>query len=295
MSGRVRTMVMAYGLMIPAALLVAGLLIFPLYIVLKLSFCDGNPMSLDQIGTQGFSLTHYTKVFSSANTIYSVTRSVIYAVGSLIPSFLIGLGTALLLNRSFPGRRAFRTLVLIPWSVPGVVASVSFLWLLNGAYGVVNYLLRSVGLISKNIDWFTNPSTAMAAVIIPTIWKGYPFFTLMLLAALQSIPIELYEAAKVDGASKVAQFRYITWPGIRNTATLALVLQGLWTFRVFDIIYSTTGGGPLRVTETLALRIYNEAFGFFRTGMASALGVLTLAICALIVLLSYRALRQRFY
>lgn len=252
-------------------------------------------MNFAQIGQLPLSLRNYAEVLSAPETWRGVWLSVVYTVGATVPSFVLGLGTALLLNRRFPGRRLFRTLVLLPWAVPGVVAAVGFLWILDASYGVLNYALESVGLISEGVAWFSDPDTAMFAVILPTVWKGYPFFTLALLAALQSIPDELYEAARVDGASPFSQFRYITWPGIRTTAVLTIVLIGLWVFREFDFIYPLTGGGPDGATETLAIRIYNEAFGFFNMGVAGALGILTLLIAAVFVLILYPKMREDFF
>jgi len=139
------------------------------------------------------------------------------------------------------------------------------------------------------------PPPALAADIVPTVWKAYPFFTLTLLAALQAIPASLYEAARVDGATSWQRFRYITWPGIRPSATLAAILNTLWALREFDIIYLTTGGGPDRATETLAVRIYQEAFSFFRMGTASALGVLTMTMAVLLVLMSMRTIRREYF
>ena len=185
--------------------------------------------------------------------------------------------------------------MLLPWAVPGVMVSIVFLWLFDASFGVVNYALRSLGLIAVDVAWYTNESTALIAVIVPTIWKAYPFFTLTLLAALQSIPADLYEAAGVDGASARQRFANITWPGIRGPAVLALILNGLWAFREFDIIFAATGGGPAKATETLGIRAYNEAFGYFYMGRAAVIGVLMLAIAFVFVLVARRELRKEFF
>jgi multiple sugar transport system permease protein len=160
---------------------------------------------------------------------------------------------------------------------------------------VVNALLRSAGYGGGDIAWYSTESTALFAVIVPTVWKAYPFFTLTLLAAMQSIPGHLYEAAEVDGATSLQRFRNVTWPGIRGAAVLALVLNGLWTFREFDIIFAATGGGPAKATETLGIRAYNEAFGYFYMGRAAVIGVLMLALALAAVLLARRALRKEFF
>ena len=198
-------------------------------------------------------------------------------------------------DRRFPLRRIFRTLILLPWAVPAVVCSFLFLWILNASYGVLNYLLLRAHLISHYIPWLASLRWSIVGVIIPTVWKSYPFFTLLILAALQVIPLELYEAAKVDGAGPWATFRRVTWPGIQNAAYLALVLQLLWTFREFEIIYPITAGGPDNTTQTLAIYLYNEVFQYFHTGYASALGVVTIAICVALVAAMFPLLRRTLW
>lgn len=286
---------LAYTLLLPAFIVVGSFLAYPLYLILRLSFHEGQIMNFRQLEEFSFTFYHYIQVLGDAATWNSLWVSVVYTALSTGFAFLIGLGTALLLNRKFLGRRWFRTLILLPWSVPGVVAVLAFVWILDASYGVFNYFLRSLGIIQENIAWFADPSTAMIAVVIPTVWKGYPFFTLMILAALQSIPRELYEAAEVDGAAKMALFRYITWPGIQTTAVLATILNSLWVFREFDFIYPTTGGGPAGATETLAIRIYDQAFSFFQMSTASALGVMTTLLCLVAVLAAFPLLKGEFF
>jgi len=293
MIGRPRWM--GYALLAPALAAVGFLILYPVYLVLALSFRQGKTLNVLRLSELPFGLGNYRTIFASDATWHSVFVTVVYLVGTIAPAFLIGLGAALLLNRAFPGRRWLRSFILLPWAVPGVIVSIVFLWLLDGSFGVVNALLRQVGWLTTDLAWFADEGTALAAVIVPTVWKAYPFFTLTLLAALQSIPSSLYEAAVVDGATRWQSFCYITWPGIRASAALAAILNTLWALREFDIIYITTGGGPDRGTETLAVRIYQEAFAFFRMGTASALGVLTMAMAILLVLMSMRTLRREYF
>jgi multiple sugar transport system permease protein len=286
---------MAYGLLVPALLLVLLLLAYPLYIALDLSVRDAQTFNLAQLSKAPLTLRHYAELLDSTEWLYDLRRSAVYTFGVTLPAFLIGLGLSLLLNRAFPGRRILRPLILLPWAVPSVVVSAGFAWMLDASYGVVNYLLRATGVIAQNIGWFTNTDTAMTAVIMPTIWKYYPFFALVLLAALQTVPGDLYEAARVDGAGPGAQFRYVTWPAIRSPAVLALIIGGLGVFREFDFIFPLTGGGPLDATQTLTLRIYNEAFRFFNMGTAAVIGVVTVGVAALVVLALGRTMRREFF
>lgn len=284
-----------YALLSPALVAVAFLIAYPLYLVVATSLRQGKTLNVLRLSEMPAGLGNYRTVLASEATWHSAWVSLVYLVGTIGPAFLIGLATALLLNRAFPGRRWLRSFILLPWAVPGVIVSIVFLWLLDGSFGVVNALLRDAGWLSTDLAWFANDDTALAAVIAATIWKAYPFFTLTLLAALQAIPGSLYEAAQVDGAGAWQRFRYVTWPGLRAAAALSAILNTLWALREFDIIYITTGGGPDRATETLAVRIYQEAFAFFRMGTASALGVLTMALAALLALASLRPMRREYF
>jgi multiple sugar transport system permease protein len=285
----------AYALLTPAVVTVLALIGWPMYLIVSISFREGRSLNFAALGQRPFGLGNYTSVLTDGATWHSAWVSFAYTFGAIVPAFAIGLGTALLLNRVFPLRRWLRSLMLLPWAMPGVMVSIVFLWLFDASFGIVNYALRSLGLITVDVAWYTNESTALIAVIVPTIWKAYPFFTLTLLAALQSIPANLYEAADVDGASAWQRFTNITWPGIRGPAVLALILNGLWAFREFDIIFAATGGGPAKATETLGIRAYNEAFGYFYMGRAAAIGVLMLTIALAFVLVARRELRKEFF
>ncbi|HEY3179842.1 MAG TPA: sugar ABC transporter permease [Casimicrobiaceae bacterium] len=285
----------AYALLAPAVIAVFALIAWPIYLIVSISLREGKSLNFSALSQRPFGLGNYAVVLTDTATWHSAWVSFAYTFGTIVPAFAIGLTTALLLNRVFPLRRWLRSLMLLPWAVPGVMVSIVFLWLFDASFGVVNYALRSIGFVSSDVAWYTNESTALIAVIVPTIWKAYPFFTLTLLAALQSIPANLYEAAAVDGVSAWQRFTNITWPGIRGPAVLALILNGLWTFREFDIIFAATGGGPAKATETLGIRAYNEAFGYFYMGRAAAIGVLMLAIALVFVLIARRELRKEFF
>lgn len=282
-----RNTLLAYGLLLPAFAVCTVFIAYPVLATLINSLKPGATMNLNSNKEIKLSLSVYKDVLTDPSTWKTLGRSFVYLFGSLIPSYLLGLATALLLNKSFAGRRAFRTLMILPWAIPGVVASIIFVWMGDSSYGVINYMLKSLGLIDEYRAWFFEENLVMFSVILPTIWKGYPFFTVTLLAALQSIPVELYEAAEVDGCKSIKKFRYITMPEIQEASVLALILNGLWSFKVFDIIYSTTKGGPGVATTTIAIEIYNQAFQYFDICRASVEGILALAICAIVVKLLY--------
>lgn len=283
-----------YLLMLTPAILLGALVLgYPLYLVISASFKDIDFLSPSLLSTATTTLKNYQHLGTDPNFGPTVRNSVVYTLGSTIPAGILGLLSALLLNQKFRMRPLFRTLILLPWAVPTVVASFLFLWILNSSYGVLNFILKQLHLIDSYIPWLASPDWAMVGVIIPTVWKSYPFFCLLILAALQTVPQTLYEAAAVDGAGAWARFRAVTWPGIRSAVYLASVLQVLWAFREFEVIYPMTRGGPAGSTQTLAIYVYNEAFQFFHMGYASALGVVTVGVCVVFVAIAYPRMRRR--
>lgn len=288
-----RRAVIAWAMLAPAIASVLFLLAWPTWVAVSSSLRVGNTMSVARLNTLPFGLANWRRILADADTWNSLLLSLKYTFGSMLPAFALGTGLAVLLNRDFPGRRWVRSLMMLPWAVPGIVAGVAWLWLLDDSYGLVNGLLRGAGL--PGVAWYDRSDTAMIAVIMPTLWKAFPFFTLTALAAMQAIPDALYEAARVDGASRAALFRHITWPGIRAPMLLALVLNALWALKEIDIIYATTGGGPARATDVLAMHVYQTAFEDFRMGPAAALGLLLMAVSAVMLLMAWPQLRQRFF
>ena len=285
---------LAWLLLAPALIAVALLIGWPLYVIVQMSVRPGKALAISQLMAQPLGTANFERVLHQPALWQAFGHSAVYTLGSLFPAFTAGLLFALLFHRAFPARRWLRSMLLLPWAVPGVVVSVTFLWMLDASYGVVNAVLRDLGLLASDIAWFVDARTAMAAVLVPTVWKSFPFFTITILAALQSIPETLYEAARVDGATPLQQFRHVTWPGISGPALLAALLNALWTFREFDIIYASTRGGPAGATETLGILVYREAFESFRFGTAAAIGVLMLATAALFVVLFMRVLKREF-
>lgn len=290
-----RNNMLSYALLAPSVIMAIAFIAYPLIVIVNLSFRDGKTMLLQEINTLPLSTVNYSKVLANPETWQSLGITAIYTAVTVAGAIAIAMAAALMLRREMPGRRWLRTLVLIPWPVPGVIATVMFVWMLDGTYGVINFIMRTIGLIQENIPWFFNPETALIGVLMPTIWVAYPLCTMMILASLQSVPKELYEAAKVDGATPYQQFRFITWPAVQSTTVLAMIITGLWCFTTFDFVYAITRGGPNRATETLAVAIYNEAFQFFHLPYASALGVVSIAIAAVALISLFPIVRKKFF
>ncbi len=290
-----RSRLYAFALLAPAIIVVLLVILYPLFLAARMSLHDIQIFRVDRGLTGDMSLDNFRSMFDNPAFWRSLRITLYYVFFGVVGSFGVGMFTAVLLNQPFRGRGLARVLMVLPWPVPGVVAATIFIWLFNSSFGVVNYLLLRTGLADQPVQWFTQPVPALIAVITATIWKGYPFFTISLLAGMQSVPKELYEAARVDGAGPVQQFRFITIPALRSVIGIALVIATLWQFRVFDIIFVMTGGGPSGGTETLAIQIYREAFQYFEMSYAAAVGMITLALSVISTFFYLRLTSRSFY
>lgn len=284
----------AYILLLPALLLTASIIVYPILSAIDLSFQD---VKISRVGRERtpWTLENYEKLFRADEFYQSIEVTIKLVVIVSFLCFVIGLATALMVNQKFRGRTIARLLVALPWAIPSVVAAVAWWWMFDSSFGLINWALIRLGLIDETITWLSRPNEAFLVIVVVMTWKGYPFVSVMLLAGLQSIPEELYDAAKVDGANVWNRFRFITMPGLRSVRGIALILIILWVFRDFPIIYLLTGGGPLRATQTLAIMTYQEAFQFFRMGYASAIGVVTLVLCVIASFIMLRSMSDSIY
>jgi multiple sugar transport system permease protein len=210
-------------------------------------------------------------------------QTVVFSIGSTVAPFVLGFGLALALNTGIRGQRVLRGLLLTPWLVPGVVVSFLWMWIFNGNYGVANGVLERLGLIDAPHAWLAQPGTAMAALIIAKTWASFPWMMVMLLAGLQTVPPELHEAAEVDGAGAIRRFRAVTVPHLRGLIGIVVLLEFIWNFQHFDIIYVMTGGGPAGTTSTFATAVYDTAFRGLNLGKASAIGLLWMVLLLAVV------------
>nr|WP_231980591.1 sugar ABC transporter permease [Tessaracoccus coleopterorum] len=204
-------------------------------------------------------------------------NSLIWVVGSLVPQFLIGFLIALGLRKKFRFRGFYQAVVFYPWAVSGFLIGILFRWMFNSEFGVVNDLLMRVGLVDRPVPWLADPDLALLSVIIANVWYGVTFFSIMILAALQSVPDELYEAAALDGASRWRTLTRITIPTIRTTLVLTVLLRVIWIFNFPDIIYAMTGGGPANQTQiaTTWMIQFTQQGDY---GLASALGFIIMGV-----------------
>ncbi len=278
LSGAVRRALFAYGLVLPTVVILLGLVAYPFMYAVYISFTSrvvGNPG--EWIGLANFRYLLGSPSFSSAawNTVVLVVTSDALKLG-------IGLGLALLLNRRLPGRGLFRAVLMLPWAIPAFVAYLTWRVLYQPIGGGLNVLLTATGLHPEIIDWLGQRATAMPAVIAATVWRGFPFWFISILAALQTIPGELYEAATVDGANAWQRFRAVTWPGIRQVVIITALLSSIWTANSFENVWLLTQGGPSDATMVFPVLAY---FGMQtqRLGEAAAVSVAMLPVLAILV------------
>ena len=279
----------------PASVLVLGLIAWPIVITAELSLYEIRLFDILRGRTGEPTLANYAHVLSSPQFHAALWRTLVFVFASTALAFLWGLVTALALNVRFPGRMAARLAIISPWIVPSAIASLVWMFLFDGHLGLINYAMLSAGLIDRPIAFLVHHQWAMAAVVTASAWKSYPFFTVMLLAGMQSIPAQYYEAARIDGASAWRRFADITAPALRNIAAVAVFLSLLASFREVETILVMTGGGPARATETLSLMIYNETFQAYRAGRGATLGVIAFALSFLLMIFGFRRMMRDFF
>ncbi len=261
---------LAWALIVPAFIVVFALIFLPIVRALWMSL---HIMDLKRpaLGQPFVGLGNYINIFKDPYFWDSVGRTLYFMVLSIAVEMVLGVSVALLLNRRFWGRGLLRALILIPWALPITIDAIMWKWIYNANYGALNSLLWQLGLIENYRPWLSDPGTAMNMVILADVWKVTPLVILLALAALQTIPETLYEAALVDGAGRWYSFWHITLPLIMPTMVIVLVIRSMDAFKVFDIIYIMTSGGPADSTKVISYFTYLEAFSYLRFGRAAAL------------------------
>lgn len=269
----------AYLLLLPGMALFLAIILYPLLNSLRLAFFQ---QSLVRPGSSFVGLENiWRAIRTDLPTIFGATLT--YTIGATLIPFALGLALALILNGPIAGRGFLRGVFLLPWLVPGVIVSFLWMWIFNANYGVLNGILLQLGVIERNVNWLGHPALAMLGVIIAKSWHSFPWIAVMLLAGMQSIPGDLYEAARIDGARRTQLFWSITLPHLRGIITIVLLLEVIWNFQHFETIYVMTNGGPARATTTFAVAVYETAFHAFDLGYAGALGLLWMALLSVLV------------
>ena len=260
-----------YMFVLPAAVFLVAFMVYPILFNIQMSFRDMKAINLLGPGAPWVGFENYAAMFQNPLFVGALWNSVLFTAFSLVFQVGVGFALALFYNRPFPGNKAMRGLYLVAWTIPVVVSGAIFRWLLDGRAGVINWALDTLGVIGEPVYWLTEPDRALAAVIFINIWLGVPFNLVLLLAGLQGIPEEIYEAAAVDGATGPTKFWYVTLPLLRPALLATLVLGLIYTFKVFDVIWATTRGGPVSSTEVLPTLAYKLVFEQFTFGEGAAI------------------------
>ncbi len=269
-------------LIAPTILVFCAVIVYPLISAIYLGlFSIYTPtMEGEWVG-----LDNYRRLLASGEFWRSLLNNVIWTAGTLSLQLIFGILVALMLHRNLVFRPLARSLVLFPYFLSTVVAVLVWRWLFNDLYGVLNHLLMWAGIVDMPVDWLGTMPNAMISLILVGAWKYFPFVVIAVLARLQSIPDELYEAASIDGAGAWGRFADVTLPQLRDVLIVVVLLRTIWDFKEFDLIYLLTGGGPIIGTQTLPLMVYKEAFALNQMGGASAVAVLMMLVMLLFMVL----------
>ncbi len=285
-----RSSLAAWVLIAPMLAVVVGVVGAPFLQAILLSFTNAKLGSATGSWT---GLDNYTRLIGNENFRAAIGRTLYFTATSVALEMVLGVLVALLLNERFYGRTALRALLVLPWALPTIVNAILWRLIYHPDFGSLNALLTQSGIIDGYRSWLGDPASAMNAIVVADVWKNYPLVALIALAALQTVPKELYEAARIDGAGPFARFVHVTLPGILPALMVALVLRSIEAFKVFDIVFVMTRGGPADSTKTVSFFVYQEAFSYMRAGSGASYALVAVLICVVIVAFYIRLLRQQ--
>lgn len=280
-----RESVVGYLFLVPAFVFLVAILGYPLVLGVRLAFYE---KSLIYPISNFVGLGNFQELLMDPTFWMAFKNTITWTVAITVVSIVLGLIMALILNQPFRGQGIVRAIWLLPWAIPTIVASLCWKWIYDPSIGVLNYILLKLGIIKEPLLYIASSSTALVSVVIVAAWKSYPFTMLALLAGLQSVPQELYEAGQMDGASALQRFRYITMPLLMPVIGILTILQFIWNFNHFDIVYQLTQGGPGDATMLLTTYVYMVAFGATRLGYGSAIAVVMLIVLMLFTVIYLR-------
>jgi multiple sugar transport system permease protein len=277
---------------LPAALLVLLFFVYPICRTLILSL---QHMSLGNgFQPQFAGFDNFLRLVSDSRFQSCLKITTLFTIVSVGLEFAIGLLLALVVERLKRSRLTVRTLLLIPWTLPTAIIAILWMWIFNDQYGIINSLLLQSGILDSPVAWLGSPTTALSAIIVADVWKTFPFVLLILLAGIQSIPPEMYEAIEIDGGTAWHKFRYVTIPFLRPFIYLALIFRIVQAYAVFDLVYVLTGGGPGGATETVSVYGYFTFMRYLDFGYGSALVVAVVALLAVTAWILYRLLLRNY-
>ncbi len=275
----------------PAILVIGGFVLYPAVNAVWLSLTSTNLLNISE--QQFVGIDNFIQLFKSDSDFWvALKQSAIWTFGNVFFQLVLGTIGALILDAKIRARGVVRGLVLVPWATPSVLVCLMWMWMLDPNLGIINHVLLSLGLLNSPQAWLADQVTALPTLMFIDIWQGVPFFAVMILAALQGVPGDLYEAAKIDGANSWQTFWRVVLPMIMATILITTVLRLIWTANYFDLIIVLTNGGPAKATLTLPLLSYQDAYRGFDFGSAAAVGVVQAAILSLLVIFYIRQIRK---
>jgi multiple sugar transport system permease protein len=285
-----RNQIQGFLLFLPVLAWILAVLVYPIVVSVVISFQNAR---FSAVNANWIGLTNYVRVLGRDPEFWVAAKNtVVWTAANYVVQMGVGLLLALLLNQRYAGVKLLRTWIVVPWVIPTVAMAIMWVWMLNASVGVINHLLLSMGLLAQRVSFLGSPATAMPAVVILNSWRWVPLVTVVLLAALQTVPDELYEAAIVDGASPWARFRYVIVPWIRPTLNVLSLLVLIWIFNSFVVVWLTTQGGPGNATLILPVLVYKRAFSVFRLSEAAAISVLMSVVLMGLAILYLRIQRM---
>ncbi|QQO10732.1 carbohydrate ABC transporter permease [Breznakiella homolactica] len=281
---------MGYFFIFPALFVLVMMIMYPLLYGIYVSFFDTN--LVNKWNFVGFRF--YQRVITNLSFYQSLGRTFVFTFSTVLGRVVLGTGFAMILNnKRLPLRPVFRSIMVLPWFFPDVVIGMLWKWLYNSGYGLINHILMSLHIIKAPVEWLSNTSTVMAAVVVVCIWKGFPFMIVMILAALQTIPDELYEAAEMDGCGPLSRFVHVVLPGIMPVLSTATMLEIMWCFKHFTIIWNLTYGGPVDATNVVSIDIYKTGFEYLRFGESSTRAVLVFIIIMVLSIIQRKLVKEK--
>ena len=269
----------AYAVDSPLVIYLAAVLIYPLLWGLYISFTSktiGGPANFT-------GLKNYQKLLGDPEYRRSIMNTVVFTALSIAFKIFFGMLMALALNQKFKGRNLVRALLMIPWTLPNIVVVYNWRLIFNPSGGIANHILKSLHLIDKDLVWFGTAGLALFTVVVANVWRGTPFFGVSILAKLQTIPEDYYEAAELDGAGIMQKFRYITFPEVKDVTLLSMLMSTIWTINEFETIWLMTGGGPNGATEVMNVYSYKTAMRSMMLGRGIAVSVLAMPVLMILI------------
>lgn len=270
--------------LLPAVLYVLILVFYPIFYNINISLQEVTGLNIRAESHPYIGFGNYRRLMFDPSFYEIVGNTAIFTVASIVLQFVIGFSLALFLNRPFPGRDLFRAAIILGWVLSPVVVGTVWRWLLNSDYGLLNYILRWMGLINENITWLPRPRTAMTGIVIANVWLGIPFNMMLLTGGLANLPDDVFESATIDGATLFQKFFLITIPMMKQTIAATIMLGFIYTLKVFGLIWVMTKGGPVNATTTLPVWSYRYSFVLFRFSDGAAAANILLFITLVLAL-----------